>query len=259
MFAELDGVKLYYEDEGEGEPVILIAGINSNHRFWKTMVPMLEGYRVITLDNPGIGQSEYDGEMTIDWVADIVVKLMDFLEISKAHIVGWSWGSQISQSLAIRYGERLQTLTLVSSYQFRPARSAYFMQALVEAVIKGESTMDSVNVCFNSFCLPETKFTEVENASMRMPIPKHPENPVMVLKQMKSMDTFDTTEKTKDIKVPTLVVHGSVDIMVEPIKGRAMGSSIPGCKYVEIPGQGHTIPPELYIEDLKKLLSENKF
>ena len=46
--------------------------------------------------------------------------------------------------------------------------------------------------------------------------------------------------------------------MVEPIKGRAIGESIPNCRYVEIPGEGHTIAPELYIDDLKRHLKENK-
>lgn len=53
MFAELQDVKMYYEEEGTGEPVILIAGIGANHRFWKGMIPLLKGYRVITLDNRG--------------------------------------------------------------------------------------------------------------------------------------------------------------------------------------------------------------
>ena len=109
MFAELQDVKMYYEEEGSGEPVILIAGIGANHRFWKGMVPLLKGYRVITLDNRGVGQTEYKGDIQIDTMADDIIHLMDYLHIYKAHIVGWSMGSQIAQSLAIRHGERLQT------------------------------------------------------------------------------------------------------------------------------------------------------
>ncbi len=258
MFAELQDVKMYYEEEGSGEPVILIAGIGANHRFWKAMVPLLKGYRVITLDNRGVGQTEYKGDIQIDIMADDVIHLMDYLHIYKAHIVGWSMGSQISQSLAIRHGDRLQSLTLVSSYQFRPHRSAYFMRTVTAAAAEGKCTMDEVNVVLNSFCFPESAFAELAKKDMVMPVPKHPEDPKEVLKQMLSMDHFDTTEKTKDIKVPTLVVHGGMDIMVEPLKGRAIGTSIPGCTYVELPGQGHTIAPDLYIEPLRKHLALHK-
>ena len=258
MFAELQDVKMYYEEEGTGEPVILIAGIGANHRFWKGMVPLLKGYRVITLDNRGVGQTEYKGDVQIDIMADDVIHLMDYLHIYKAHIVGWSMGSQIAQSLAIRYGDRLQSLTLVSSYQFRPHRSAYFMYLIAKAAKEGRCSMDEVNMVLNAFCFPESTFETLEKKGIIMPVPKHPEKPEEVFKQMISMDKFDTTEKTKDIKVPSLVIHGGMDIMVEPIKGRAIGNSIPNCRYIELPGEGHTIAPELYADALRKHLSDNK-
>ena len=91
-----------------------------------------------------------------------------------------------------------------------------------------------------------------------MPVPRHPEDPKEVYKQMISMDNFDTTERTKDITAPSLVIHGGMDIMVEPIKGRAIGDSIPNCRYIEIPGEGHTIAPEVYIEYLREHLKSNK-
>ena len=257
MFAELPGVKLYYEDEGEGEPVVLIAGIGANHRFWKGMVPFLKGYRVITLDNRGVGETEYKGEIQIDIMADDVIHLLDYLHICKAHIVGWSMGSQISQSLAIRYPKRLQSLTLVSSYQFRPHRSAYFMYWMSKAAAEGRCTMDEVNMFLNAFCFPESTFEAFAKKGIVMPVPKHPEDPAEVYKQMISMDNFDSTERTKDITAPSLVIHGGMDIMVEPLKGRAIGNSIPNCKYIELPGEGHTINPSLYAEYLKKHLRDN--
>ncbi len=258
MFAELQDVKMYYEEEGSGEPVLLIGGVGANHRFWKGMVPLLKGYRVITFDNRGVGQTEYKGDVQVDIMADDVIHLMDYLHIYKAHIVGWSMGSLIAQSLALRYSDRLQTLTLVSSYQFRPHRSAYFMYLMTKAAVDGKCTMDQVSILFNSFCFPESTFEKLEKKGVIMPVPKHPEKPEEVLKQILSMDKFDTTEKTQNIKLPTLVVHGGMDIMVEPIKGRAIGQSIPNCRYIELPGEGHTIAPELYADALRKLISDNK-
>jgi len=258
MFAELQDVKMYYEEEGTGEPVILIAGIGANPRFWKGMVPQLKGYRVITLDNRGVGQTEYKGDIQIDILADDVIHLMDYLHIYKAHIVGWSMGSLVAQSLGLRYADRVQTLTLVSSYQFRPHRSAYFMYMMAKSAVDGQCTVDQVNILFNSFCFPESTFEAFAKKGTIMPIPRHPEKPEELLKQMMSMDKFDTTDKTQNIKAPTLVVHGGMDIMVEPLKGRAIAKSIPDCRYIEIPGEGHTISPDLYVDALKKHLSDNK-
>ncbi len=258
MFAELQDVKMYYEDVGEGEPVILIAGIGANHRFWKRMVSLLEGYRVITLDNRGVGETEYTGDIEIDIMADDIIHLMDYLGIEKAHIVGWSMGSQISQSLGLRYADRLQTVTLVSTYPYRPDRTAYFMYMMAKAAVDGVCSMDQVNVMFNAFCFPETAFNKLAEEGKIMPIPKHPEDPKEVLKQMVSMNNFDTRGRTKDISVPTLVVHGGADIMVEPKLGRYVGNTIPGCRYIEVDGEGHTIAPDLYIDALKELLAQHK-
>ena len=256
MFAELQDVKMYYEIQGEGEPVILIAGIGANHRFWKNVLPLLDGYKLITMDNRGVGETTYQGDIQIDILADDVVHLMDYLGIPKAHIIGWSMGSQVSQSLAIRYPERLQSLTLISTYPFRPHRTAYFMFGMAQAAVDGRCSMDQVNMVLNSFCYPETTYTELVKQGKTMPVPKRPEDPKEVLKQMLSMNNFDTTERAKEIKAPSLVIHGGADIMVEPILGRHIGHTIPDCTYMEVEGEGHILVPEKYIDAVREHLAK---
>ena len=257
MFAELPDVRMYYEDVGEGEPVILIAGLGTNHRFWKTMVPLLEGYRVITLDNRGVGDTEYTGEITVEGMGDDIIHLMDHLGIARAHILGWSMGAHIAQSLAARYQDRVQSLTIVSGYQFRPYRSSYFMYMMIKAAMEGRCTMDEVNVVLNSFCFPEATFEYLEKQDIIMPVPKHPEDPAQIYAQMMSTVNYDTTGMAKDITAPTMVIHGGEDIMVEPKKGRAMAESI-GAEYFEIPGEGHTITPERHVGILRKHFEKNR-
>ncbi|MBE6513922.1 MAG: alpha/beta hydrolase [Thermoplasmata archaeon] len=259
MFAELPGVKLYYEEEGEGEPVILIGGIGANHRFWKGMVPLLKGCRVITMDNRGVGMTEYEKEeIRIDEIADDVIHLMDHLHIYKAHIVGWSMGSEAAMSIAVRHPQRVQTLTLVSSFQYRPYRSAYFMQNTTRLAKEGVCTAEAIHIVITSFCFPETFFAGLAEKGMDVPTPKRFEDPTKLLEQMKAMDTFDIGDRIDEIKVPTLVVHGAEDIMVEPKKAHAVRDAIKGSVYLEIPGVGHTIDPSLYADALKKLISDNR-
>ncbi len=259
MFAELPDVKLYYEDEGEGEPVILIGGIGANHRFWKGMVPLLKGYRVITLDNRGVGQTEYKGEtITVDQLADDIVRLMDHLHIFKAHMVGWSMGSEICMSLGVRHQQRIQTLTLVSSFQYRPYRSAYFMRTLAKMASDNGDDPLALHIAITAFCFPETFFSELGEKGLEPPVPKHLEDPTGVYRQIVAMDNFDLGDRIDEITVPTLVVHGAEDIMVEPKKAHAVRDAIRGSRYMEIPGVGHTIDPVLYAEAVKALMSEHR-
>lgn len=258
MFAELEGVRMYYEDVGEGEPIVLIGGIGANHRFWKSMVPLLPGYRVITLDNRGVGSTEYDGEeIRVDQMADDIVHLLDHLGIRKAHMVGWSMGSEICMSLGVRHMDRMQTLTLVSSFQYRPYRSAYFMKTISKMAAEGRSNAESLHVAITAFCFPETYFSDLGENDADVPMPRRFEDPAKVYQQIVAMDHFDLGDRIDEIRVPTLVVHGGDDIMVEPKKAHAVRDAIEGCTYLEIPGVGHTIDPALYAGAVRDLIAAN--
>ena len=62
MFADLNGARLHYEVSGTGEPVILIGGFGTNAAFWEHARTLLDGYRVVTYDNRGVGDTVYEGE-----------------------------------------------------------------------------------------------------------------------------------------------------------------------------------------------------
>ena len=81
MFAELNGARICYDVQGEGDPVLLIEGFGANRKFWKGLVPLLEGHTVVTLDNRGVGDTEYSGGFTIDDLADDAVALMSMLQV----------------------------------------------------------------------------------------------------------------------------------------------------------------------------------
>ncbi|MBQ7406062.1 MAG: alpha/beta hydrolase, partial [Candidatus Methanomethylophilaceae archaeon] len=89
MNVDINGIGLNYEDTGSGEVLVLVSGFCSNLRYWKNMVPMLEGYRVVRLDNHGVGDTVYSGDFSIDDMADDVVALMDHLGVDRFSVLGW--------------------------------------------------------------------------------------------------------------------------------------------------------------------------
>ena len=112
------GVKIHYEIEGRGEPVILIHGLHASaERNWGVpgiIADLARHYRVIALDCRGHGQSdkpEAEGAYGVQMVDD-VVRLIDHLHLRSAHIVGYSMGGMIALKLAVLHPARVRSTTL---------------------------------------------------------------------------------------------------------------------------------------------------
>lgn len=110
--AEVNGIKLWYAEFGQGEPVILLHGGFANSNYWGKQVPVLATYfRVIVIDSRGHGRSGHDNRpLSYDLMASDVLALMDSLKIQKAAIVGWSDGAIIGLDIAIHNPDRLTRL-----------------------------------------------------------------------------------------------------------------------------------------------------
>lgn len=116
-----DDVSLYYQDLGEGDPVLLIHGGCMSHRVWESQVQTLldRGYRVITPDLRGHGASEKPvSPYTAAMYADDIAALADRLSVGEFTLVGWSLGATIAATFAARHGSRLRGLLLTSSNIF---------------------------------------------------------------------------------------------------------------------------------------------
>jgi pimeloyl-ACP methyl ester carboxylesterase len=115
------GVRIHFTDAGEGTPVILVHGFAVNADWnWRTsgvIDALLPEYRVIALDNRGHGLSDkpHDPEAYGDEMVKDVVRLMDHLEIEKAHVIGYSMGGFITLKLATMFPDRLLTATPCAS------------------------------------------------------------------------------------------------------------------------------------------------
>lgn len=253
--ADINGIRMNYEVTGEGKPVVLITGFAGRISFWNNMVKLLDGYKVVTMDNRGSGMTEYEGSFDTDDMADDIIALMDHLSIGKAHIVGWSMGSTISHRIALRYPERIASMTFVSAYTKRPARSSYVMNAAIRAVEEG-ADFDVFSMMLNGMCFGETAFTvqEKKGSTFKLPSESRIEG---IRDQMKVVDGYDGRHQIKDIPFDVLVVHGKEDVMVPPWIGERIANAIPNSKLVWIPDAGHIIPPSTYINSLKDHFSRH--
>ena len=257
MFADVNGIRMSYDDRGLGEPVVLIGGFGANRLFWQDAVAMMDGYRVVTYDNRGVGDTVYEGEFSIDDLADDAVSLMDYLGIDRAHVLGWSMGAQVGQSMALRHADRLKSLTLVSPFRRLPSRSAYVLGGFNRMALRGEAPMSCLAMAVNAFCIPEEGFRAMDERGETVPIPERLESPEGLDDQFVAMTGYDTTCSVSGISVPTMVVHGGRDIMVEPAEGRRVADSVEGSRFLLVEPAGHSIPFGMYWEGVRAFIDSN--
>ena len=112
-------VQLYYQDQGEGRPVVLIHGWPLSHRMWEPQMTALRdaGYRVIAYDRRGFGDSSKpSGDYSYDTLADDLDALLSHLDLHRATIVGFSMGGgEVVRYLAEHGSDRVEQAALISS------------------------------------------------------------------------------------------------------------------------------------------------
>lgn len=244
--ADINGIRYNYEVVGNGEPIVLICGFGGSLHFWKKATePLSQHHMVISVDNRGSGLTECDLNFSIDDMADDISGLLDHLSIRSAHIVGWSLGSNVAQMVAIRHPEKIKTLILMSTYLYRPSRSAYLLDTALFTVEHG-APKESFGRILNGLTYTESFFEMKEKDGM--PIKTMDIDDIRNLRaQLNAVDLFDTHSSAPNILAPTLCIHGTEDIMVEIIEGRRTCDTIPGCQFMELKGEGHYLPSKLYV------------
>src|SRR5207253_4419109 len=99
--ANIGDAEIYYEEHGNGEPVLLVPGLGGVGVYWKPNLPALAAkFRAIVHDHRGTGQSTHSKiQYSVDQMTADLIKLMDHLKIEKAHLVGHSTGGAIGQTM----------------------------------------------------------------------------------------------------------------------------------------------------------------
>lgn len=116
-YLTVEDIKLYYEVQGAGEPLVFIHGLGSSVRDWDAQAAHFQSrYRVVRFDVRGHGRSDKPtGPYSIGQFADDTAALLTALDLAPAHVVGWSLGGMIGFELAVRRPRLLKTLVVLNS------------------------------------------------------------------------------------------------------------------------------------------------
>jgi pimeloyl-ACP methyl ester carboxylesterase len=198
-YAPVNGLSMYYETYGEGEPIVLIHGaymnINNN---WTTLIPTLnETHQVIAVELQGHGRTAtIDRPITYEAMADDIAALLDYLHVEKADIFGYSMGATVAIEVAVRHPEKVDQLIAASG--------GYSSEAYPEGFEEMIATMTPDMFAGTPF------MTEYEALA-----PK-PEDFPKLMDQLKTLDVNPFAipeEQIKSIKAKTLLIFGDGDVI----------------------------------------------
>jgi pimeloyl-ACP methyl ester carboxylesterase len=249
-------VRIYWEEEGSGDPLLMIMGLSFSLAMWGELRPFLaRHFRTILFDNRCVGKSDTPlAPFRIGTMAADAVAVMDAAGIPVATVLGISMGGMISQELTLRHPERVTRLVLGCTHAGGPR------------AIRAHPAVLRV--------LASPMVSEAKLAAM-VPIIYHPDTPAEriafdlqlvrenapklrgYLQQLTAIAVWSSASRLGNIRVPALVIHGDSDLLVPTENARILAQGIPGAKLVIVPRAGHMFPtdqPELTRLELMKFL-----
>ena len=242
--AAVNGLKLYYEIEGDGEPVVLIPGFAAGRWIWfKQTADLSRNFRVIIFDPRGISASDKpEGPQTITLLADDIAHLLKTIGIESAHIVGASFGGFVAQEFALKYPAMTRKLVLCCTSFGGPNHvvpAPETLQAL--ASTKGLNTQERMRTNLLMAFTPEYVRTQVDEVDHIVHLRATNEVPEHIyLSQLQAAMSFNVESRLEEIKSQTLVLSGDADIIVPVQNSRNLAAKIPGARLRIVEGGSHT-------------------
>ena len=270
------GIDIAYERFGDRDapPVLLVMGLATqmlgwHEEFCSALVAC--GLHVVRFDNRDVGLSTHmhdarapdvmaalsgdssSASYTLSDMAGDSVGLLDALELDAAHIVGASMGGMIAQTIAIEHPNRVRSLTSIMSTTGDQTMGQATQEALGALLAAPATTrQEAVERTVSIFRVIGSPGFELDEADLRERAGlsyDRADDPLGVARQLLAIiASGDRTASLRSVNVPTLVLHGADDPLVNVSGGRATADAIPGAELVIFDGMGHDLPRPLWPE-----------
>ncbi len=267
-------LELCYETFGAADapPLLLVMGLASQMILWDEEFCELlaaEGFWVIRFDNRDSGRSTImrdagvpgrwrlltrdarSSAYSLDEMAADAVGLLDHLKVAAAHVVGVSMGGMIAQLIAVNHSDRL--LSLVSMMSTTGNRRVgrphprLVLRMLRRARLDREGYVEDHVETYRAIGSKLFEFEEAHKRARAGRMFDRGIDPAGTTRQMAAIMTArDRTALLAGVRVPTTVIHGEADPLVDLSGGRATAAAIPGAKLIVLAGMGHDLPRELW-------------
>lgn len=235
---------LFYEETGNGPPLMLVAGLAGQGSFWISQVPVFSrDFRTIVHDHRGTGRSSHSRiTYSIEQMADDALRLMDALKIDAAHFVGHSTGGAIGQAIALDHPERLRSLVLSATWAgpdpyFRrlfESRRQTLIDSGIEAYLRASSLVQTTPRWVSQ---NDEFLTDLHSVTAAASAPVD-----VLVSRIDAILRHDRRRRLLEIRVPTLVIVAQDDMVTPRFYSDELASRIPGAKLTVLETGGHYAP-----------------
>lgn len=242
-----DQLQVYYEVTGNLQSrrtLVFLNGLSQSTVAWLLTTPHFKDeYKIVLMDFIFQGQSEKKGDVRdFDAHARDVKSVLQELQIEKSTIIGLSYGSLVAQHFVLHYPHLVDKLILMSTF----AHKTPYFEAIELAW--GRALQTGGYALLFDIMLPTVLGEDYfKNPLIPIELMKQARADAnndadALLKLMKATkERPDYREKLKEIKIPTLVLHGEKDLLILPHMAKEVHLNIPDSKFVVIPSVGHTL------------------
>lgn len=246
-YVDINGVKIYYEVLGQGDPLVMIQGYGHHSLQWGGLPNEFTKlqYQVILMDNRGVGRSDKpDAPLTVPQMADDVCKVLDTLSIRRASVFGVSMGGMIAQEFALNHPDRLINLILGCTTpggpnSVKPTPEGAKILSDFDYV-KNMTPEQRTREIFKFFCTED--FIEANpdalkwyhEATMAYPTPTR-----VFVQQAEAVSKFDSWDRLPDIKAPTMIITGTADHIIPFKNSELLEERIPGAELTLLQDKRH--------------------
>ncbi|MFQ5670798.1 MAG: alpha/beta fold hydrolase [Acidobacteriota bacterium] len=232
------GVRIFYEERGQGTPLLLLMGTGADHTFWSAQVPAFaDHYRVIVYDARGVGRSRTVAPphtCTMGIMAEDAAALLRYLGAGPAHVSGLSLGSTVAQELALAHPDQVRSLQLHGTWGRTDAWFRRMIETLEEPIRRANDQEAFIRTALMWILSPvflqenPEEVKALERAFLQSSWPPTREG---LLGHLHADRTHDALDRLPGISAPTLITSGEQDIQVPPRYGRAVARRIPGARF----------------------------
>ena len=254
-FLQNQGAKIYWDEQGSGDPILLIMGLGYPSYLWHRTRPALkERYRTIALDNRGSGQSDVPaGPYSIALMASDAAAALDAAGVERAHVFGLSMGGMIAQEFALQYPARVRSLILGCTAPGGPNAMRAEKRVTEILMARDMSPEDHARAMRPYVYDSSTPLDRIEEdlAIRRQWFPK----PIAYMAQLQGIFAWEGYSRLQKISAPTLVIHGETDQLVPVGNGEVIAARINGAQLVKLPHASHIFTTDQPEASLQAIIS----
>jgi pimeloyl-ACP methyl ester carboxylesterase len=246
-FAQANGQRLYYESHGEGDPLLLVMGLGTDHLAWALQLrDWTKRHRVIVFDNRDVGQSSYaEGPYEVADMAADALGLADALDLDSFHLLGMSLGGAIAQEMALASPDRIRTLTLAVTFAGAGAyarRLAERWGCRVRKLTREEHVDELLLLTLSEGFFENAEAVDfVRTLALQNPNPQAPE---AFARQLHASSRHRARDRLGSLAMPVHVIGAEHDILIPVWKSREVADLIPGARLTVIEAAAHGLQLE---------------